>query len=602
MQNRVSQVVLLTESRLINRTIERALESDRFHCHVFTSEEPNLLDKLVALLPDFVFLNSMLKESSGLAFCSRVKEKPALARAKIIFLSSDAEAEPRPGDPAAGPGDFLLHIPFTTASVAQLMTRLTSGKKTILYADDTKFFHNVVVPPLKEEGYIVLEAWNGKEALDILSKESVDMIVTDVEMPEMDGFSLCKAVKTELGRSELPVLLATSLDSEADVGKGFEAGADDYITKPIVIPELLSRVKRMLRVDQGLRPEKILVVDDSRFIRNMICQSLRSQGFHDVDEAPDGQEALSRVLGKQYSLVISDYQMPNMDGYELCLNIRQNKKVSDLPIIMASDRESKAKLVKIRSTGIQAFVSKPFVAERLIAEVERVLADVRLQQQKTAMRHYLSDEAVDAVDRISGAGKEAETFAWDKFRTVLFMDVVGFTPLCEKLTSREVVDLLNVYFEKMVEILIMYDAIIDKFIGDAILAVFGRDEDGAHRAICAAWDMISALPTLCAETGKDIHIRIGINSGQVIVGDIGSRLYRRDFTVIGDNVNTAQRLESAAPKDGILISESTYNMVKNFIKVDATEPLKLKGKQVPLQAFRVKSIQPYEVKDKFFRG
>ncbi len=566
MQNRVSQVVLLTESRLMNRTIERALEADRFHCHVFTSEDPNLLDKLAVLIPDFVFLNSTLKESSGLDFRNRVKEKPVLARTKIIFLSSGAEEEQRPGNPAAGQGDFLLQIPFTTASVAQLMNRLTSEKKTILYADDTKFFHNVVVPPLKEEGYNVLEAWNGKEALALLSKESVDMIVTDVEMPEMDGFSLCKAVKTEMGRSELPVLLATSLDSEADVGKGFEAGADDYITKPIVIPELLSRVKKMLRVDQGLRPERILVVDDSRFIRNMICQGLRSQGFHDVDEAPDGQEALGMILGKPYSLVISDYQMPNMDGYELCLNIRQSKKVSDLPIIMASDRESKAKLVKIRSTGIQAFISKPFVAERLIAEVERVLADARLQQQKAAMRHYLSDEAVDAVGRLSVAGRETDTIAWDKFRTVLFMDVVGFTPLCEKLTSREVVGLLNVYFEKMVEILIMYDAIIDKFIGDAILSVFGRDADGAHRAVCAAWDMITALPSLRAETGKDIHIRIGINSGNVVVGDIGSRLYRRDFTVIGDNVNTAQRLESAAPRDGILVSGRHVQSCEKFYK------------------------------------
>lgn len=602
MPKQVLKVALLTESRLMNHTIERALESERFNLHTLSSETAGLLDTLKAINPDFLFLNSTLKKTSGIELRNSIRKETALSRTKIIFLSPDGDGDYKSTGLSLQSGDYFLQIPFTTSAVSQFVGSLSSERKTILYADDTKFFHNVVVPPLKEEGYNVIEVWNGKEALDVLSKEQVDMIITDVEMPEMDGFSLCKTVKTELGRSDLPVLLATSLDSEADVSKGFEVGADDYITKPIVLPELLSRVKRMLKTEQALRPERILVVDDSRFIRNMICRGLRSQGFNEVDEAADGQDGLSKVFSKPYSLVISDYQMPQMDGYDLCLNIRQNKKISDIPIIMVSDRESKAKLVKIRSTGIQAFVSKPFVSERLIAEVERVLADVRLQQQKTAMRHYLSDEAVDAVDRLSVAGTEAQTFAWDKFRTVLFMDVVGFTPLCETLSSREVVDLLNVYFEKMVEILIMYDAIIDKFIGDAIMAVFGRDADGAHRAICAAWDMISALPALRAETGKDLHVRIGINSGHVVVGDIGSRLYRRDFTVIGDNVNTAQRLESAAPKDGILISESSYDMVKNFIKVEATEPLKLKGKQVPLQAFRVKSIQPYEMKDKFFRG
>lgn len=597
MPKRLLTVALLTDSRLMNRTIERALEPERFFLRTLSSETAELLDTLKALTPDFLFLNSTLKETSGMDLRNIIRKENTLSRTKIIFLSPDGDADYKSTGLSLQSGDYLLQIPFTASAVSQFIASLSSERKTILYADDTKFFHNVVVPPLREEGYNVIEAWDGKEALDILSREKVDMVVTDVEMPEMDGFSLCKAVRTELGRSDLPVLIATSLDSEADVSKGFEAGADDYITKPIVLPELLSRVKRMLKTEQTLRPERILVVDDSRFIRNMVCQSLRSQGFQDVDEAEDGQDALSKVLSQPYSLVISDYQMPQMDGYDLSLSIRQNKKISDIPIIMVSDRESKAKLVKIRSTGIQAFIAKPFVAERLIAEVERVLADIRLQQQKAAMRHYLSDEAVDAVDRIVAGGK-SETFAWDKFRTILFMDVVGFTPLCEKLSPREVVDLLNVYFEKMVEILIMYDAIIDKFIGDAIFAVFGRDEDGAHRAICCAYDMINALPALRAETGKDVHVRIGINSGHVVVGDIGSRLYRRDFTVIGDNVNTAQRLESAAPKDGILISESAYALVKNIVKVEATEPLKLKGKQALLQAYRVKFIQPYEVKEK----
>lgn len=590
---------MLTESRLLNRAIEKSLDVSRFAIHTFASDMPGLTEKLSSLSPDFIFSNTSLKESSGFALRDRLRALSSFQKTRFIFLSTDEGSTSQEEHAALKDGEHLLQIPFTTEAVSQLMSSLTSGKKTILYADDTKFFHNVVVPPLLEEGYEMVEAWDGKEALDIFQKRRVDMIITDVEMPNMDGFSLCRSVKKDLGRAEVPVLIVTSLDSEADVGKGFESGADDYITKPVVVPELVSRVRRMLNTGQTLRPEKIIVVDDSSFIRNTICQSLRAQGFH-VDEAGNGEEALGKILSCSYALVVTDYNMPVMDGYELCLNIRQSKKVSDLPIIMVSDRESKAKLVKIRSTGVQACISKPFTAERLIAEVERILAHVRLQQQRRAMRHYLSDDAVDAVDRLTASGGSLQGFAWDKFRTVLFMDIVSFTPLCEKLSPREVVDILNIYFEKMVEVLIGYDAIIDKFIGDAILALFGRDADGAHRAVCAAWDMINALPALRAETGKEIHLRIGINSGQVVVGDIGSRLHRRDFTVIGDNVNTAQRLESAAPRDGILISGTTHQLIKNLVRVEATEPLKLKGKQEPLQAYRIKSVQPYEVQSRAY--
>ncbi len=159
--------------------------------------------------------------------------------------------------------------------------------------------------------------------------------------------------------------------------------------------------------------------------------------------------------------------------------------------------------------------------------------------------------------------------------------------MCENLTSHEVVSLLNVYFDKMVEILYRYDASIDKFIGDTIMALFGRVEDSAHRAVCAGMEMVSALDTVRKQTGIDILMRVGINSGHVILGDIGSLLYRRDFTVIGDNVNTAQRFESNADIDGVLISKTTYNLLEGIIDANPKE-LTLKGKKAPFLGYQVK--------------
>ena len=105
--------------------------------------------------------------------------------------------------------------------------------------------------------------------------------------------------------------------------------------------------------------------------------------------------------------------------------------------------------------------------------------------------------------------------------------------------------------------------------------------------------MLKALPELRTITGLDVHMRIGIHSGHVILGDIGSRHSRRDFTLIGDNVNIANRLEHLAKRDGILISHATYKMIKDQITVIPTPTLKLKGIKEPVKAYLVKSIKSY---------
>jgi class 3 adenylate cyclase len=105
--------------------------------------------------------------------------------------------------------------------------------------------------------------------------------------------------------------------------------------------------------------------------------------------------------------------------------------------------------------------------------------------------------------------------------------------------------------------------------------------------------MLKALPGLRKTTGLDVHMRIGIHSGHVILGDIGSRHSRRDFTLIGDNVNIASRLEHLSKRDGILISHATYQMIKERITVIPTPPLRLKGIKEPIRAYLVKSIKSY---------
>ncbi|WP_198264223.1 adenylate/guanylate cyclase domain-containing protein [sulfur-oxidizing endosymbiont of Gigantopelta aegis] len=280
-----------------------------------------------------------------------------------------------------------------------------------------------------------------------------------------------------------------------------------------------------------------------------------------------------------------------MDGLELCTRIRQSNKFNNLPIIIETSKDSKADQVKIRSIGIQAFITKPFSPDRLIAEVERVLAETRLKHNQNAMSRYLPDSTITRISATENS--QHGTIAEDKFRTLLFSDIVQFTHITGQLTSMKVVDFLNTYFDRMVAELMHFDATIDKFIGDGIFASFGLQEEGAFRAVCAAAAMLKALPELRKSTGLDVHMRIGIHSGHVIMGDIGSRLSRRDFTLIGENVNIAARLEHLAKHDGILISHATYKMIKNRITVIPIPALKLKGIKEPMKAYLVKSIKSY---------
>lgn len=591
MLKKIIKVILLTESRLVNNNIAKALDPKTFQLLPFASDTPALVEKLAELEPDFVFLNTVLKGTNGFLLCDEIKAHPKMKEARIIFLSSDPN-EVREQAIQRRATRFLP-MPFSPDELNHAMEGLVDSRKTVLFVDDSKYFHKMIVSPLKEDGYDVLEAWDGKEALDVLQKQRADIVITDVEMPAMDGFSLCRSIKQEKGKAELPVLILSALNSEDEVKKGFDAGADDYITKPVVIAELLARVKRMLNKGRHERHERILVVEDAASTRKLICQILQMQGFQ-TDDAVNGQDALYMLSQQNYHLVITDYEMPVMNGYDMCLRVRQEESVADIPIIMVSARESKADLVKVRSTGIQSYISKPFRADRLVAEVERVLMESRIQKERQLVRHYLSGEAIDVVDRYWSAspGHEEETVVTDKYRTIMVANLVDFSSFYEEYSARDAVNILNAYFDKMLSVLTRYNAVVDRFIDEAVLSMFGSEEEGAQKAVSAALEMLGLLPELRKETGADLHIRIGVNSGHVIVGDVGSRISHREYSVVGNNVKIAQRLESMAEPDTVLISESTYGLVKNTVEVEPSKTLsyRSRGKQASLQVYRVKQI------------
>ncbi len=209
---------------------------------------------------------------------------------------------------------------------------------------------------------------------------------------------------------------------------------------------------------------------------------------------------------------------------------------------------------------------------------------------KQTFKRYISEQV---ADKIRGEKVKVTLTGEKRVAAVLFQDIRGFTSMSEKMTPEEVVLMLNEYFSHMIDIIFKYEGTLDKFIGDALMAVFGAPishKDDPLRAVMSAIEMQEVLKALNVERQKrgdsPIYVGCGITTGEVVAGNIGSEK-RMEYTVIGDTVNLASRLEGNTGRGQILISDKTYEAVKGRVKVKAWEPLKVKGKAQPVQVYEV---------------
>lgn len=176
--------------------------------------------------------------------------------------------------------------------------------------------------------------------------------------------------------------------------------------------------------------------------------------------------------------------------------------------------------------------------------------------------------------------------------SLVFADVSGFTALAETLDAEDVTDVMNEVWDRLDTVVAEYGGRIDKHIGDELMAVWGADvarEDDPERAVRAALGLQAAMGQLRADTGSTLRIRVGVNTGPVLLGAVGST---GEFTAMGDAVNLASRLEHAAPVDGVLISHDTYRHVKGVFTVRVQPPIHVKGKRRPVRSYLVEDVRP----------
>jgi len=194
-----------------------------------------------------------------------------------------------------------------------------------------------------------------------------------------------------------------------------------------------------------------------------------------------------------------------------------------------------------------------------------------------------------------GTSNLSELRADERVLTVMFLDIVGFTKLCEHRPPAEVVSFLNRFWDEIARQIEEHGGVIDKFIGDAVLALFGYNDEaeGARQAVACARELIATTERFEQDfQDTPLQVRVGINTGQLIYGDIGAARVRREFTVIGDAVNVAQRLESLAPPSSVLVSEATALLVGDGTMWSASVMANLKGRLSPVKCYVLQPTPP----------
>jgi adenylate cyclase len=221
---------------------------------------------------------------------------------------------------------------------------------------------------------------------------------------------------------------------------------------------------------------------------------------------------------------------------------------------------------------------------------QRYLEGRKRREIQAMFGRYVSQRVVEQLvknpDMANPSGRKERL-------TMFFSDVRGFTSMSEKMEPQEVQQLLSEYFTEMTRILFKHGGTLDKFMGDAVMAFFGNPEpqpDHALRAVLMALEMQEAVAGLnqkwLSEGRRTIGVGMGIDTGDVTVGNLGSKDFL-DYTVIGDHVNLACRLEQNAKAGEIIITQATYDEVKTAVEVEPMEPIKVKGKAEPIPIYRV---------------
>ncbi|MEG3986187.1 response regulator [Microcoleus sp. S28C3] len=341
----------------------------------------------------------------------------------------------------------------------------------------------------------------------------------------------------------------------------------------------------------------IMLVDDEPANLILLEELLRLEGYATVS-ALSGDEALSLARASRPDLILLDIMMPEMDGFDVCDRLRKDTALQTVPVIFLTALDDDTSRLRGLEMMADDYLTKPFNSRLLLAKVENILQLSRMRAQ--AVSSQFNQQVREQSKQQIAAAWEANEYLSEKFQlfvpeqilgriapqgiesiqlgnvteeelTILFCDIRGFTAIAESQEARETFEWLNAFFTKMNDCITSHGGFIDKYLGDAIMAVFDKPNSHAMDAIEAAVAMQETLREFNASRHKynlefPVNIGTGINTGIGMIGTLGSDR-RMDSTVIGDVVNTASRLENLTKIYGcqIIVSENAIVHAREFL-------------------------------------
>ena len=518
------------------------------------------------------------------------------------------------------------------------------GRKPILNLlivdDDRDILHLLKHVLSKSEAIGSIEAVSSAhEAREILKNHRVQCILSDGKMPGEDGPSLLTHVSVEYPQTTR-ILMTGVADQELLQRAINHASVHQVLYKPVeaaswqtVLEGLIenSDVREEVVPDQGSLNLKqwqfddlpvaftsnsktnegaeaiplVLVVDANANNAGYMSMTLHNAGYR-VTSANDVTSAIEIAQHYKPDVVLTEWMLKEQTGRELIEELRADSNLRDCPVILLTAKTSEEGQLLDEETGADAFLGKPFSDQELCSQVRNILElksrekevdELKAQAAESVLRRYLppdlvdmllsEDEVEDGVDLLNADPVSIPV-------TILFSDLCGFTGMTAKLRAVKVARILNEYLTVMNDIIFEFGGTIDKFIGDAIMVLFGapkamRPDDQARQAAQCALRMQQAMDELNAkwmEQGiPELKMRIGIHHGPTVVGNFGSQK-RSDYTAIGPTVNMASRIESACEPGHAYVSGEICDYLPEEM-VQQAGTFELKGVSGEISLYRL---------------
>jgi class 3 adenylate cyclase len=343
-----------------------------------------------------------------------------------------------------------------------------------------------------------------------------------------------------------------------------------------------------------LNRAKILAAEDVPDEARVLTEFLDAHGYT-VINAYDGEEAVIKARVEQPDLLLLDVRMPVMDGFQVCERLKSDPATANIPIFMVTAVGDVVDRVRGLGLGAEDYLTKPYNYDELAARIaarmrnKRSTDALRAVQQRVlnTFQRYVAPQVVDkllADPGMARLGGVRQTV------TILYADFRGYTTLAETIAPERLVGVLNSHLGVVAHAILQHQGTLDKFMGDAILAIFNAplpQNDHALRAVRAASTLQEALRDLHRNVAPPLRLpcSVGISTGEAVVGNIGA-VEIVNYTAVGDVVNLAQRIEADAEDGQIVFTDATYRRVSDFVECEPLGARTVRGRSKAVDIFR----------------